>query len=78
MTDVIGVGCTMNNVGNRCFGEKERGKVWESYMEAIMNEEYDWVKNVDVDMACGSQMRISEMEVQNVIKALKLGKTYWN
>ena len=39
-----------------------------------MNEEYDWDQNVDVDMVCGPEMRISEMEVSNAIKAMKLSK----
>ena len=37
-----------------------------------MNEEYEWDQNVD--MVCGPEMRISEMEVSNEIKAMKLGK----
>ena len=30
-----------------CFSEKERGKVWNNYMERIMNEQNNWDYNVD-------------------------------
>ena len=30
-----------------CFSDKERGKVWNEYMERIMNEENNWDHNVE-------------------------------
>ena len=46
-------------VGNLCFSEKERGKVWKDYMERIMNEEIDWGHNVEGDAVEGPVVCVS-------------------
>ena len=38
--------------GKLCFSEKGRGKVWEDYMERIMNEENDSDQNVEEGLCC--------------------------
>ena len=47
--EVEGGGCKRGSDGKLCLSEKGRGKVWNDYMEMIMNEENDWDHNVEGD-----------------------------
>ena len=38
-TEVEGGRCMRGSDGKLCFSDKERGKVWNNYMQGIMNEE---------------------------------------
>ena len=49
--------------GKLCFSEKERGKVWNDYMERITNEENHWNHNVEGDAVEGPVVCVSREEV---------------
>ena len=46
---VDGGRCMRGSDGKLCFSEKERGNVWNDYMERILKEENDWDHNVEGD-----------------------------
>ena len=53
--------------GKLCFSEKERGKVWQDYMERIINEQNDWDHNVDGDAVEGPLVCVSREEMVQVL-----------
>ena len=56
-----------------CFSEKERGKVWKDYMEWIMNEENEWVHNVEGDAVEGPVVCVGREEVLQALNEIKTG-----
>ena len=51
--EVEGGKCMRGCDGKLYFSEKEGGEVWKDYMERIINEENDWVQNVEGDAVEG-------------------------
>ena len=49
--------------GKLCFSEKERGKVWEDYIENIKNEKHDCNYNVEGDIVKGQVDYVCRDEV---------------
>ena len=43
----------MSVCSTKCLSEKERGNVWEDYIERMMNEENDWDNIVEGDAVEG-------------------------
>ena len=60
--------------GKMCFSEKEGVKVWKDYMERIMNEENDWVRNVEGDAVEGPAVCVSREKVLQASNAMKTGE----
>ena len=60
--------------GRICFCEKERCKVWNDYLERIMNEEIDWDRNVEGDALEVSVVYVSREEVLQAINEMITGK----
>ena len=57
--EVEGGRCMRGSDGKLCFSEKERSKVWQDYMEKIMNEGNDWDHNVEGDTVEGTVVCVS-------------------
>ena len=45
--EVEGGRCMRESDGKLCFYEKERGKIWNDYMERIINDENEWDHNME-------------------------------
>ena len=60
--------------GKLCFSDKESGKVWNEYMERIMNEENDWDHNVEGDAVEGPVVCVCREELLQVLHKMKPGK----
>ena len=73
--EVVGGRCIGGSDGKLCFSEKERGKVWEDYMEIIMNEENNSDCNVEKDAVEGSVVNVSREEVLQALN--KNRKSPW-
>ena len=54
-----------------CFSDKERGKVWNEYMERIMNEENNWDHVEDNPLEC----LVVCLSTEGVLQALNEMKT---
>ena len=57
--------------GKLCFSEMERGKVWNYYMERIMNEENDLDRNVEGDVVEGPVVCVCREEVLRALHEMK-------
>ena len=66
--------CRRQSDGQRCFSEKERGKVWKDYMERIMNEENHWNHRVEGDAVEGPVVCVSREEVLQALYEMERGK----
>ena len=62
--------------GRLCFSEKERGKVWEDYMERIMNDVNDWDHNVERDAIEGQVVCVSRGEVLQALNENRKSPSY--
>ena len=71
---VDGGRCIRGNDGKLCLSEMERGKVWKDYMERIMNEENDWIQNVEGDAVEGQVICVNREEVLQGLNEMKTGK----
>ena len=58
--------------GRLCFSEKERGKIWNDYMEIIINGENDWDHNVEWGAVEGPVVCVSEEEVLQALNEVKI------
>ncbi|XP_074636845.1 uncharacterized protein LOC141894988 [Acropora palmata] len=72
--DVEGGRCMKGSDGRLNFSEKDRGRVWKEHMERIMNEEYEWDRNVQADLVDRPVERISREEVVKALGKMKAGK----
>lgn len=72
--DVIGNGCVRDKFGKLCVDERERAKVWKDHMEKVMNEENEWDGDVAIDVTHGPIKMVTREEVEEAVKAMKLGK----
>ena len=61
-----------------CFSVKERGKVWQEYMERIMDGENDWDHKVDGGAAEGTVVCVSREEVLQALNEMKNIWTFRN
>ena len=71
--DVEGGRCVRGSDGKLCFSEKERGKVWNVYVERIMNEENDWDHNVEGDAVEGPVVCVGREEMLLALREMKTG-----
>ena len=72
--DVIGNGCVRDEMGTLCVGERERCEVWKRHMEKVMNEENEWDGIAEAAVVHGPLERVTEEEVKDAIKHMKLGR----
>ena len=72
--DIEGVKCLRTVSGKIVTSEEDIKERWKEYMEKVMNEEFDWKKNIESVKKEGPASRISELEVANAIKGMKVGK----
>ena len=72
--DIKGVKCLKDDSGRIVTNEEDIKETWKKHMEKIMNEEFVWKKNIVSVSKEGPASRISELEVANAIKSMKLGK----
>ena len=56
--------------GKLCFSEMVRGKVWNEYMERIMNKENYWNRNVEGDAVEGPVVCVSREEVLQALNEM--------
>ena len=57
-----------------CFSDKERGIVWKDYMKRIMNEVYDWDRNVEGDAVECPVVCVGREKVQQALNEMKMGE----
>lgn len=69
--DVEGGRCMRGKDGILCFTTEDRGKVWKTHMENIMNEENEWDHMVEVDVVEGPIEKVTQDEIIKAIKTMK-------
>ena len=72
--DIEGVKCLRSDSGKIVTNEVDIKETWRIYMEKVMNEEFDWKRNIESVKKEGPASRITESEVYNALKSMKLGK----
>ena len=72
--DINGGGCMKDKDGRLVVSEKDRGKLWKEHMKKIMNVENEWDQMVEADMVEGPVERVTDEEVMEAMKKMKLVK----
>ena len=67
--------CIRVSDGKLCFSEKERGEVWNDYMEKIMNDENDWDRNVEGDAVECPVVCVSREDVLHALNEIRSGRS---
>ena len=71
---VEGRRCLRGSDGKLCFCERERGKVWNNYMERIINKKDDWDHNVYAGAVECPVVCAIRVEVLQALNEIKTGK----
>ena len=72
--DVTGINCLRNEDGIVVARPELVKKKWKEYMDRLMNVKNTWDGRVEADVTEGPKKCITEMEVENALSAMKLGK----
>ena len=72
--DIIGINCLRNKDGSVVVDPESVKKKWKEYMKQLMNVENTWNGAVEADLIEVPIECITEMEVENALSAIKLGK----
>ena len=72
--EVEGGRCMRGSDGLLCFSEKERGIVWNDYMEGVLTEESDWDHNVEGDAVEGPVVCVNSEKMLQALNEVKTGK----
>ena len=63
------------NDGKFYLNEKDRAKLWKTYMSKIMKEENEWDQIAEADAVEGPIERLMREEIVEAFKYLKIGMT---
>src|SRR5208282_1745331 len=74
--DVVGSGSMKDREGNIAVDDSRIKQVWKEYFEKLLNEEFEWNKDLleDASPTRGPAARITEEEVRTAIAKTKVGK----
>ena len=72
--DVVGVNCLKSEDGKVLIDPSDVEKRWREYMQKLLNVENDWDGVLEADVMEGPCELISEVEVKEAIKNMKVGK----
>ena len=72
--DVTGTCCMRDTEGIIRVDNNGVKKIWQEYMEKLLNVENEWDKQVECDLVQGPSCRIEEEEVAKALKCMKKGK----
>ena len=74
--DVVGSGSVKDRDGNIAVDDSRIKEVWKEYFEKLLNEEFEWNKELleDASPTSGPAERITEEEVRVALAKTKVGK----
>ena len=74
--DVVGSGSVKDREGNIAVDDSRIKQVWKEYFEKLLNEEFEWNKDLleDASPTSGPAERITEDEVRAAVAKTKVGK----
>ena len=74
--DVVDSGCVKDREGNIAVDDSRIKQVWKEYFEKLLNEEFEWNKDLleDASPTSSPAERITEEEVRAAIAKTKVGK----
>ena len=79
---VVGSGCVKDREGNIAVDDSRIKQVWKEYFEKLLNEEFEWNKDLleDANPTSGPAERITDEEVRAALaktKSWKSSRTNW-
>ena len=74
--DVVGSGSVKDRDGNIAVDDSRIKQVWKEYFKKLLNEEFEWNKDLleDANSTSGPAERITEEEVRAAVARTKVGK----
>ena len=72
--DVEGGRCIRGSDRRLGFIEEDRTKIWKEHMEKIMNDENEWDRMVETDVAEGPLTKVARNEIVEAMPWMKSGK----
>ena len=69
--DMTGTCCMKDTDGNIRVDSNGMKKIWQEYMERLLNNENEWDKQVEYEPTQGLSCRIEEEEVAKALRCTK-------